>query len=195
VKNHEPQFVSIVRADTCLNSVVVTNGITSKKCNRNHCIGPFKLLELFWCPMLRFTIGRVLLCFFLGMVLVSCKQKRMACVYEIPKNYTGWVLIEYSKANCSPLPVKDDRLILHLDENGRLCTSSELQTGWAIDEYFYVGSSRTKLASSAWGGGGRIWGESTGSVSKSGVKDRTFGTFFVGTEEEFKRATPAPIPD
>ena len=113
-------------------------------------------------------------------------------MYEIPEGFTGWVLIEFGRTNCPPLSKQDGKLVFKIGSDGRLCTSSHPEYGWAKDLYCYVGRSRTELRSTGWGGGGLIWGSSIGGVQGEKV---THETFFVGTEAQFKHATRAPKPN
>ena len=125
--------------------------------------------------------------------LCGCKKVRTACVYEIPEGFTGWVLIEFGRTNCPPLVKRDGKLIFEIGRDGRLCTSSALEYGWAKDAYFYVGKSRTMIPSTVSGGGGFIWGGSTGST-QTGSVERTYESFFVGTEDQFTHAAERPTP-
>ena len=126
--------------------------------------------------------------------LMGCEKPRTPCVYEIPEGFTGWVLIDYGRSDCPPIAVKDGRLVFRLGKDGRFCTSSTLQLGVAKDEYYYVGNSRRELPVTGWGGGGLIWGGSTGSVQTPGLKEKTYENFFVGTEQQFKQAPDMPRP-
>ena len=127
---------------------------------------------------------------FLGLLLVfglaGCEKTRTACIYEIPEGFTGWVRIEYGRTNSPPLIKRDGKFVFQIGTDGRLCTSSQPEYGWAKDAYYYVGKSRTELAATGWGGGGLIWAGSIGGVQ--GERD-THETFFVGTEAQFKHAT------
>ena len=129
------------------------------------------------------------------LVLVACTKARTSCVYEIPEGFTGWVLIEFSKTNCTPLAKKEGKLVFQIGSDGRFCTSTALESGWAKDAYYYIGKSRTKIQSTGWGGGGMIWGGSTGSVQQPGNMEKTYANFFVGTEEQFKLAAGLPRPE
>jgi hypothetical protein len=124
----------------------------------------------------------------------GCEKARTACVYEIPEGYTGWVLIEFGRTNCQPLAERDGKRVFEIGHDGRFCTSSALESGWAKDAYFYVGRSRTAIPSTVSGGGGLIWGGSTG-ITQTGSVERTYESFFVGTEGQFAHADKHPIPE
>ena len=121
------------------------------------------------------------------------RPPRTACVYEIPEGFTGWVLIEFGNSNCPPLEKRNGELIFKVGSDGRFCTSSRLEYGWAKDAYFYVGKSRTAIQSTVSGGSGLIWGGSTGSV-QAGSVEKKYEKFFVGTEQQFTNATDQPRP-
>jgi hypothetical protein len=127
-------------------------------------------------------------------VLAGCQKARTSGVYEIPEGFTGWVMIEFGGTNCPLLTKRDGKIVFQIGNDGRFCTSSALEFGWAKDAYFYVGKSRTKIPSTVPGGGGLIWGGGTGSVQTNSV-EKTYETFFVGTEEEFKHADQQPRPE
>ena len=124
-------------------------------------------------------------------LLVGCEKKRTPCTYEIPEGFTGWVQIAFGRTNCPPLSKKDEKLVFKIGSDGRFCTSSPPEYGWAKDAYYYVGRSRTELRSTGWGGGGLIWG---GSIGGASGEPGTHETFFVGTEAQFQHASRAPIP-
>ena len=132
----------------------------------------------------------------LGLVLAftGCKNARTSCVYEIPERFTGWVLIEFGRTNCPPLIKRDEKLVFMIGSDGRACTSSALEFGWAKDAYLYVGKSRTEIPSTVSGGGGLIWGGSTGST-QTGSTERTYANFFVGTEQQFTNSIEQPRPE
>jgi|SRR5882724_2867896 len=128
------------------------------------------------------------------LILAGCKKARTPCVYEIPEGFTGWVLIEFGRTNCQPLGKRDEKLVFQIGKDGRFCTSSALEFGWAKDAYFYVGKSRTEIPSTMSGRGGMIWGGGTGSV-QAGSVERAYETFYVGTEERFNHADQQPKPE
>lgn len=132
----------------------------------------------------------------LGFVLAfaGCEKARTPCVYEIPEGFTGWVLIEFGRTNCPPLSKRDGKVVFQIGSDGRCCTSSALEFGWAKDTYVYVGKSRAEIPSTVSGGGGLIWGGGTGSVQTKSV-EKTYANFFVGTEQQFTNAPDQPRPE
>lgn len=129
----------------------------------------------------------------LSMLAVSeCQQRRTAVVYEIPEGYRGWVEIDYERSDCPALPLTEGKYVIAISKDGRACTSSAPEVGTALDEFYFVGSQRTRIPVTGWGGGGLIWGHTIGTVSGYGSKRRTRGGFFVGSESEYRSAPPAP---
>ena len=142
-----------------------------------------------WASMIRLLSAVALV----GM-LAGCDKSRTPSIYEIPQDFKGWVLIEFGRSNCPPVPKRDGKLIFHIDANGRLCTSSTMEYGWAKDTFYYVGKNRAEIPGTAPGLGGLIWGEGNGSVQR-GTVERSYQTFFIGTEDEFKHAPGHPVPE
>lgn len=130
----------------------------------------------------------------LVLALSGCRKARTACVFEIPEGFTGWVLIEFGRTNCPPLGKRDGQIVFQIGSDGRCCTSSALEFGWAKDSYVYVGKSRNQIPSTVPGGGGLVWGGGTGSVQTKSA-EKTYETFFVGTEQQFTYADRPPTPE
>jgi hypothetical protein len=128
------------------------------------------------------------------LLLSACGKRRAACIYEIPEGFSGWVLIVFEQTNSPPLPTRDGKLVFRICDHGQLSTSSTLQYGWAKDEYYFVGNNRRPILWTARGKGGLIWGESTGSSQTRGVHEQTYENFFVGTEEQLRKAGEPPRP-
>jgi hypothetical protein len=134
----------------------------------------------------------ILFTLLLAMTFAGCAKRRMPCVYEIPEGFTGWILVEFERTDCPPLPQRNGKLLLAIDKNGRLCTSSKIEEGWAKDEYYYVGASRRALPATA--PGGLVWSGAVGRSGVPGQKPRVYETLFIGTEQQFKDAPRAPKP-
>ena len=126
-----------------------------------------------------------------GVILISatCQQgNRRPCRYLIPDGYVGWVRIDFKVENEEPLGVEDDHYLYVFPESGHVKTSTDIEYGWATDEfYYYSDTSRTRLESTGWGGGGMIWGAANGwSGFTYEERTATYQHFFVGTEDQFK---------
>jgi hypothetical protein len=110
-------------------------------------------------------------------------HRRPPSRFLIPSGYVGWVRVEYGVGSAPPLPREGKYLLLVLDNDGTLQTSSELPTGWAHDQFFYYSSNRRQpLSNSGWCKGGMIWGE----VAEPNGKSGTMQKFFVGNEDQFR---------
>lgn len=110
-------------------------------------------------------------------------HRRPPSRFLIPAGFVGWTRIEYRVASAPPLPREGKYLLVHLDKNGSLQTSSDLPEGWAHDQFFYYsGTTRQPLSNAGWCKGGMIWGE----VVASDEKSNRIQKFFVGNEDQFR---------
>ena len=67
--------------------------------------------------------------------------------FLIPAGYSGWVRVDFRHKDAPPLPMEDGRLLLKLDAQGTLQTSSDPQLGHGRDDFFYYsGDRRTQLS-------------------------------------------------
>jgi hypothetical protein len=126
----------------------------------------------------------------LVLLATACEKRRTPCRYLIPEGYVGWVLIELDVEGARPPRQEDGHLIFEIPPSGRLAIPGEVEYGWARDEYFYVDKQGAleELPQTGWGGGGLIWGGGIGSVLEEGRPELKYENFFVGSEEEFRRA-------
>lgn len=110
-------------------------------------------------------------------------HRRPPSRFLIPSGYVGWARIEYQVAGTTSLPREGKYLLVRLNGDASLQTSSDLPAGWAHDQYFYLtGNSRQPLSNAGWCKGGMIWGE----VIEKGANASTFQKFFVGSEDQFR---------
>ncbi|MGA7851651.1 MAG: hypothetical protein WCA13_21340 [Terriglobales bacterium] len=104
--------------------------------------------------------------------------------FLIPAGYSGWVRVDFRQKGAPPLPTEDGRLLLKLDEHGRLQTSSDPQSGHGRDDFFYyAGDRRTPLSNAGVCKGGMVWQIET-IVDES--TSTPFARFFVGTEQQYR---------
>jgi hypothetical protein len=120
-------------------------------------------------------------------VSASCEKQRRPCRYLIPHGYVGWVKAYFKVQNAPPLPIEDGYYLFKYPPSGILLTSSDVEEGWADDQYYYYsGETRRALHETGWGEGGLIW---AGYVGQGGTQppntSSIFQGFFVGTEAEF----------
>ena len=131
-------------------------------------------------------------CFLLPIVLVSCVKLRKTETLLIPENYIGWVRIEYAVAGQPPLPVEEASYIVLITASGFLRTSSQLETGWGNDRYYYVSTSGQRrelaLAENPDHKEGMIRQRQVVNTGRTGEKEHTYVVFFVGPQLAFERA-------
>jgi hypothetical protein len=105
--------------------------------------------------------------------------------FLIPAGYSGWVRVDFRQREAPPLPIEGGRLLLKLNAQGTLRTSSDPQLGHGRDDFFYyAGDRRTPLSNAGVCKGGMVW------QIETMVDDRTstpFERFFVGTEGQYRR--------
>jgi hypothetical protein len=104
--------------------------------------------------------------------------------FLIPAGYIGWVRINFRQKGAPPLRTEDGHILLKLNAQGILQTSSDPQQGHGKDEFFYYGGDRRTLLSNA--GvckGGMIWQVET-MVDES--TSTPFSRFFIGTEDQYR---------
>jgi hypothetical protein len=104
--------------------------------------------------------------------------------FLIAAGYSGWVRVDFRHKDAPPLPMEDGRLLLKLNAQGTLQTSSDPQLGHGRDDFFnYSGDRRTPLSNAGVCKGGMVW------QIETMVDDRTstpFERFFVGTEGQYR---------
>ena len=103
----------------------------------------------------------------------------------VPAGYIGWVRVDFGVKGAPPLPREQRRLLIALNPDATLKTSTLRPEGFGKDEYFYLsGTSRTPLSTSGVCKGGMIWGLVTSEDPGSGGYE--YEKFFVGTEDQFR---------
>lgn len=106
--------------------------------------------------------------------------------FLIPAGYIGWVRIDFRQKSAPPLPMEDGRLLLKLNAQGTLQTSSDPLSGHGKDDFFYYSypdSRRTPLSNAGVCKGGMIWQVDTMVDEPTSTP---FVRFFVGTEEQYR---------
>jgi uncharacterized protein DUF6843 len=113
----------------------------------------------------------------------------------VPDGYVSWIKINFREQNAAALPIEDGYYVARIPESGELKTSSDIEYGWAKDEYYYYSSNDTRhlLKATGWGGGGLIWGGFNGKEENSNHEVvQTYLQFFVGTEDQYKNHIGPP---
>jgi hypothetical protein len=104
--------------------------------------------------------------------------------FLIPAGYHGWARINFRQKGAPPLPSEGGRLLLKLNAQGTLQTSSDPLSGHGQDDFFYYdGDRRTPLSNAGVCKGGMVWQVET-MVDES--TSTPFARFFVGTEDQYR---------
>jgi hypothetical protein len=104
--------------------------------------------------------------------------------FLIPAGYSGWVRVDFRQRGAPPLPFEDGRLLLKIDGQGTLETSSDPLSGHGKDDfYFYSGERRTPLSNAGVCKGGMVWNVETLVDEPTSTP---FARFFVGTEDQYR---------
>jgi hypothetical protein len=104
--------------------------------------------------------------------------------FLIPAGFRGWTRIEFRRKGAPPLPMEDGRLLIKLDAQGVLETSSDPLAGHGKDDFFYYsGEHRTALSNAGVCKGGMVWQIGTMVDEPTSTP---FVRFFVGTEDEYR---------
>ena len=123
-------------------------------------------------------------------IVAACQGKqRRPSRYLIPEGYVGWVRINFRVKDALPIPMVDGRYLFKFPSSGLIETSSDIEYGWASNDYYYYsGDVRRKIVGTGWGKGGMIWAGATG-WSGNNFEERTNVNeeFFVGPEEEYRK--------
>jgi hypothetical protein len=104
--------------------------------------------------------------------------------FLIPAGYTGWARIDFRQKTAPPLPTEDGRLLLKLNEQATLQTSSDPLAGHGDDDFFYYsGDRRIRISNAGVCKGGMIWQLATLVDEPTSTP---FVRFFVGTEDQYR---------
>ena len=125
----------------------------------------------------------LLLLLVLTLALVACTEKRAPFLFEIPKDFRGWVSVEFFRPDCPPPPpLAEGKQVIRIPANGRLCVGAPLPFGDAKDEYYFVDGDQRAEASD------QVLAEHV-SLEAGNPGKRAFERFFVGTQEELGKAS------
>lgn len=108
----------------------------------------------------------------------------------IPDQYQGWVIIELENPTCPALSVVDGYMVYKVNNQGRFCTSSKQNKGWATDWYSYQSQPEVNLMQNPVTNMNRIWHEYHREMMIENQPHR-FYYFYVGPrkleDEEFEK--------
>jgi hypothetical protein len=104
--------------------------------------------------------------------------------FLIPAGYQGWARVDFRRKGAPPLPMEDGRLLLKLNAQATLETSSDPLSGHGQDDFcYYSGDRRTPLSNAGVCKGGMVWQIETMVDEPTSTP---FARFFVGTEDQYR---------
>jgi hypothetical protein len=104
--------------------------------------------------------------------------------FLVPEGFKGWARIDFRRKGAPPLPTEDGRLLLKLNAQGKLETSSDPLSGHGNDDFFYYsGDRRTPLSNAGVCKDGMVWQVETMVDEPSSTP---FVRFFVGSEDQYR---------
>ena len=87
--------------------------------------------------------GVLIACLITACMFSACTPQRTPQHFLLPDGFTGWAYVKYDDPSCAPLEVRDGRQLVRIPPNGRLCTSTRYETGFARDLWEYVNQDGT----------------------------------------------------
>jgi hypothetical protein len=116
----------------------------------------------------------------------ACGSYRVMQIWELPKEYRGWVLVERANPKCRPAKLTFFTVVFEVDSSGHGCTSTPLPKGPEYLMFRQIDSKGGRLRMGHPGKGGEIWAFSDAQASNEFMSIREATQFFVGSEEEFQ---------
>lgn len=104
-------------------------------------------------------------------------------LWQLSPGFRGWVVVEYEKPDCPPLPTEGIRLVIGVPPSGHACTSSPMPKGWRYERYEYVlaNGRRRVIPSNGW--------DSNSEITPLSVNLKKKTEFlFVGSREELNKS-------
>lgn len=134
------------------------------------------------CSNRRRELSRVALVIAIAVLTTSCSKLRKTTEFTIAEGVSGWVEIEFERADCPPLKESATRIFVTIPRSGHACTSSEFFSGVGFSEYYLDSKpDRTLLPSGLNDPNRMIWGDRfTRTLTK-----KTY-MFFVGSADEWE---------
>ena len=59
-------------------------------------------------------------------------------LFELPSDYRGWILVEFSEPSCPPLATRGLYLVMSIPSSGQTCTSTAMTPGWRYWRAEYI---------------------------------------------------------
>lgn len=127
-----------------------------------------------------------------GAISMGASIARHPTKFLVPEGYVGWVEVKYGELNSPALQRDSGIFICEIPDDGLLSTSSQLEAGWAKDEYFDYSKDGSvhPLKETEWGRGGMIWGGTDEwQLSTGESKPHQINAYvYIGTEEQYHHA-------
>src|SRR6185503_21241714 len=102
----------------------------------------------------------------LGIVIAQCEtSSRRPSRFLIPQGYVGWVQVDFGVKGAPPAQTDEGFHLFKFSADGRIVTSSDIEFGKAMNEYYcYADDRRQKLSLGEEDRGGMIWAHTTGTT-------------------------------
>lgn len=107
--------------------------------------------------------------------------------YEIAEPFKGWVTVIYENPACKPIEKDSLFLVIHVDGQGKACSSSPMPGGWRYTKFVYVDKDNKQIPLE-WSkdDSNMIWAWSN--RTPQGGYQSFADIFFVGTSKELRNA-------
>ena len=123
-----------------------------------------------------FSLTRLVVAVLIAAALLACNS-RTPDQWQVPQGFAGWVVVQYTRPECPPLPVSNGYKVLRVSAQGRLCTSDPMPNGEAFDKFEFVDPDghTTEIDQRS-----LVWGGTASSTGRRFV--------FIGTEEQWRNS-------
>ena len=133
--------------------------------------------------------------YLLCILAVSCGIVRRGSTVVIPQGFAGWARIEYQVPGAAELPLEGGQYLIVIPKSGFVATSSKPESGFGDDQYFQVDDHGVRSALTIEQGDPKAAAIRARKMFTMGTPERpnrTFGAFFVGTENAYQEAHKDP---
>lgn len=115
-------------------------------------------------------------------------------VLLLPSGYKGWVVIRYEIAGQPRLSRSGFKTLVRVPVSGSLETSSKMEFGYGVDEFYYVNSADERMAISSESGNGCKPEDVCARRFQFYTSPVRTAVFFVGTAKELVRYPEPKVP-
>ena len=78
--------------------------------------------------------------FGLGRLGIHREEPRTPELIEFPAGYRGLFVVQFHDPTCPGLQTRNGYFEIMIGSDGRFCTSTSIEYGWATDKFVYIGS-------------------------------------------------------